>query len=249
MKLILSRVVPSDLDALVPVAFDAFATNGGWTALYGVKNAENIANAKRNFLKDMDTDSSDVWLKITDEDAGGRIVSGSNWKLYPTYVKADFDRKAENVEKLTAQNICHFTEEKQREEACWLLQDFMRRRYGNTREAHVLLNILFTCPTYHRCGAGRVMVEWGNTMADQLMVPCWVEASHTGHHLYTSCGYQDVEKPYNKMETIALPVEYTLMRRPITTTTKDILGRRREENKGSEVVVGMTELRGNEIEA
>jgi hypothetical protein len=51
------------------------------------------------FLEDFALDPTDVWPKITDEDANGKIIAASNWKIYPTYVKSDFDAKAASVEK------------------------------------------------------------------------------------------------------------------------------------------------------
>ena len=51
------------------------------------------------------------------------------------------------------------------------------------------------------------MVQLGNALADQLMLPCWVEASLEGYHLYSSCGYEDVEKEYRQTESLALPMD------------------------------------------
>jgi hypothetical protein len=81
-----------------------------------------------------------------------------------------------------------------------------------------VLNILYTDPAYHRKGAGRMMVQWGNALADQLMLPCWVEASLQGYHLYSSCGYEDVEKEYRQTESLALPMDNMVMRRPLKVT-------------------------------
>lgn len=63
-----------------------------------------------------------------------------------------------------------------------------------------------------------MMVEWGNALADHLMLPCWVEASKIGHRLYSSCGYKDVEKVYRKTDSLPLPEDYTVMRRPLKVT-------------------------------
>jgi hypothetical protein len=78
-----------------------------------------------------------------------------------------------------------------------------------------VLNILYTDPEYHGRGAGKMMVQWGNALADQLMLPCWVEASTEGYRLYSSCGYEDVEKEYRQTESLALPMDNMLMRRPL----------------------------------
>ena len=84
-----------------------------------------------------------------------------------------------------------------------------------------MLNLLFTDPEYHGKGAGRMMVRWGNELADHLMLPCWVEASQEGNRLYSSMGYEDVEKPYRKAESLPMPLNYFLKRRPVKGTIND----------------------------
>jgi hypothetical protein len=66
-----------------------------------------------------------------------------------------------------------------------------------------------------------MMVEWGNALADQLLLPCWVEGSQEGHHLYASCGYEDVEKVYMQNKHLALPLNYTVMRRPLKVKARE----------------------------
>jgi hypothetical protein len=58
----------------------------------------------------------------------------------------------------------------------------------------------------------------GNALADQLMLPYWVEASSEGYHLYSSCRYEDVEKEYRQTESLALPMDNMVMRRPVKVT-------------------------------
>lgn len=62
-----------------------------------------------------------------------------------------------------------------------------------------------------------MMVQWGNALADQLMLPCWVEASREGYRLYASCEYEDVEKIYRQTESF-LPMDLMVMRRPVKVT-------------------------------
>lgn len=71
-------------------------------------------------------------------------------------------------------------------------------------------------PEYHRKGAGRRMVEWGNTLADTMMLPAWVEASKQGRRLYASCGYELVEMVQLETKHNTWDGEaYPLMRRPV----------------------------------
>jgi len=78
-----------------------------------------------------------------------------------------------------------------------------------------VLYILFTDPDYQRCGAGSIHVKWGTDLADRLLVPCWVEASPFGHHLYEENGFRDLEKVCTR--TKKWVSEYTIMRRPPKT--------------------------------
>ena len=82
----------------------------------------------------------------------------------------------------------------------------------------IVLNILYTDPAYHRKGTEKTMVQWGNALADQLMLPCRVEASPEGYHPRSSCGYEDVEKEYRQTESLALPIDSMVMRRPLKVT-------------------------------
>jgi hypothetical protein len=57
-----------------------------------------------------------------------------------------------------------------------------------------------------------MMVQWGNDLADQLLLPAWVEASEYGHDLYASMGYDDIE--FVNLKTKSWTSRYTHMRRP-----------------------------------
>jgi hypothetical protein len=137
MPLALSRVTADDFDTLIPIQFTAFANNGTHHAQLGLRNAANIANAKAIFRKNFASDPADVWLKVTDEDANSKIIAASNWKIYPTYVKSDFDAKATSVDKMTAEDVTWHGDERQKEDAVTILKEFFATRYRRMREAHV----------------------------------------------------------------------------------------------------------------
>lgn len=84
-------------------------------------------------------------------------------------------------------------------------------------DTSAVLNLLFVDDEYQRKGAGRLMVEWGNRLADTMMLPLWVEASKQGRGLYASCGYEVVEHVYleSKHNTWEGGIDYPLMRRPV----------------------------------
>ena len=137
MPLVLSRVAPEDFDTLVPIQFSAFAKNGAHYAQLGCKNPENIAHAKAIFLDSFASDPADLWLKVIDEDATGRIIAASNWKIYPTYVKSDFDTRAALFEGMKAEDVSWHTDPRQKEDAVTIVKEFFSTRYRRTREAHV----------------------------------------------------------------------------------------------------------------
>jgi beta-lactamase class D len=137
MPLTISRVTPDDFNTLVPIEFAAFADNGAHTAQLGFNNAESIAHAKTIFLEAFTSDPADAWLKVTDEDANGRIVAASNWKIYPTYVKSAFDAKAAAAEKLKAEDVTWHSDARQKEDAVTIMKEFFATRYRRISEAHV----------------------------------------------------------------------------------------------------------------
>lgn len=91
-----------------------------------------------------------------------------------------------------------------------VLQGFKKETQLLT-DPFTVLYILFTHPDYQRCGAGSIHVKWGTDLADRLLVPCWVEASPFGHHLYEENGFRDVEQVCTR--TKKWVGEYTMMRR------------------------------------
>lgn len=56
-----------------------------------------------------------------------------------------------------------------------------------------VLNLLDTLPAHQRRGAGTQLVKWGADVADQHGLPCYLEGSPAGYHLYRKFGFEDVE--------------------------------------------------------
>lgn len=79
----------------------------------------------------------------------------------------------------------------------------------------LVLNILFTDLDYQGRGCGSIMVKWGCDIADQLLVPMWVEASAAGHRVYSANGFEVVEKVDTR--TSKWRHMYTMMRRRAKT--------------------------------
>lgn len=43
-------------------------------------------------------------------------------------------------------------------------------------------------------GAGVMMMQWGNSVVDNLMLACWVEARLAREGLHVQYGYEDEER-------------------------------------------------------
>ncbi len=56
------------------------------------------------------------------------------------------------------------------------------------------LRSLYTDPKHQRRGAGHMLVQWGVNEAARLRLPMYLESTATGHELYKSCGFRDVEE-------------------------------------------------------
>ncbi|TID16586.1 Acyl-CoA N-acyltransferase [Venturia nashicola] len=205
MHLVLSRVQEDDFDELLEVQFRAFAHLDMHTAIMGKNTLEMRALAKEKFVKDMREDPTDCWMKLVDT-ATGKIVSAAQWKIYSTWapLASHGEFKAD------------WFEGKEREAAEEMFTKFMTIRSGHMYgHSHVLLYILFTDPNFQRCGAGSIHVKWGTELADRLLVPCWVEGSPDGYHLYEENGFKDVQYVNEKFGDWLL--EYTVMKRESKT--------------------------------
>jgi GNAT superfamily N-acetyltransferase len=248
MKLVLSRLEPRDLDAIVPVMFEAFEKVDLCWVFFGRKSAASYVYTKRLLLTGLQTDPADVFLKIEDldeevdvnllDDKGRvtgterrkRIVCASNWKIFPTYITPKEQQEAKERqrsgeaaegakegakegEKEAA--FSYLETEQERADAAVLLEDFLSRRRRECTEGHVLCFILCTDKEYQRKGCGRMMMQWGNDVADALMLPCWIEASPEGEGLYRQMGYEGRDRV--RIRTESFLGEYLHMRRATMT--------------------------------
>ncbi|KIW31870.1 uncharacterized protein PV07_03459 [Cladophialophora immunda] len=247
MHLVLSRLEPRDLDAIVPIMFEAFRNVDLCNVFFGRKSPASYAYSKRTLLNGLQNDPADVFLKIEDldeevdvnvlDDQGNaiaterrkRIVCTSNWKIFPTYVTPKEQQEApENNESQTNGKtepaFSYLETEQEKADAAFLLEDFLTRRRRECTEGHVLCFILFTDPDYQGKGCGRMMMQWGNDVADALMLPCWIEASPEGEPLYKQMGYEGKERV--RIQTESFLSEYLHMRRPAMVARIRLEGKR-----------------------
>ncbi|KAF4546641.1 Acyl-CoA N-acyltransferase [Lasiodiplodia theobromae] len=216
----LSRATEADIDAFIDPIYAAFEGVDIRTMFFGHDTPASRESTKARIAGWMREGNQNVWLKVVEQETG-RIVSGSWWMIYPHWTpNPDI-----TPETAAAAVSLDFLEGDDRTMTEDLMRDWVARRvrhmYGHP---HILLALLFTAPDAQRLGAGSMQVQWGTALADQLLVPWYVEATPAGHRLYAANGAADVEK----VQTEARPrdakkkasdgrdvwvCEYTLMKR------------------------------------
>lgn len=77
----LSRVTADDMPELLDVQYEAFP-DFVRLIFMGCHSKNDLPKLIPKYIEKTDTDSSDVWIKVTDN-ASGKIVAASNWKVFP----------------------------------------------------------------------------------------------------------------------------------------------------------------------
>ncbi|KAE9399193.1 hypothetical protein BT96DRAFT_994163 [Gymnopus androsaceus JB14] len=212
-SLILSRASETDIDELLDPLYAAFKGNDLRTMFFGHDTPASRASAKARIAASMKKGGQNVWLKVIEKETG-KVISGSWWMIYPNWVPSEGF-----TETAAAKVSIDYLEGDDRYMGEAMLKDWMMRRARYMySHSHLLLALLFTDPTYQKCGAGSMQVQWGTTLADQLFVPMYIEGTPTGHHLYAKNGAADLEKVRfeikNPRDLKEIWInEYTMMRR------------------------------------
>lgn len=63
---------------------------------------------------------------------------------------------------------------------------------NSLRFIKIVVNICFVHPNYRRRGVGRLLMEWGCKVADEMALEAFVESTKDGRELYKSNGFVPV---------------------------------------------------------
>lgn len=234
MRLVLQRAEVSDIDQIVHLAFDTFGPSDMMTVFFGTYGPAGLAHTKRHFLdrlqdphdvfmciKDLD---SQVDVEVINNDTGqteqsekqARILCVGDWKVFPRYVaeKPMYGLvTTEGGQAIEGADLMYIEDESaKRDDAASILNIYYDRQRREQAEGHIYLYLLFTDRGFHGQGLGSMMMDWGNRLADSLMLPCWLEASEDGQKLYRNSGYVPREKTVIKNGSWT--VDWLPMRRP-----------------------------------
>ncbi|KAI2639694.1 acyl-CoA N-acyltransferase [Hypomontagnella submonticulosa] len=66
----------------------------------------------------------------------------------------------------------------------------MREKLFGKQHRYIYLNVIAVQPEHQRRGIGRLLMQWGINVADQLQLPIYTEASKPGLRLYESVGFE-----------------------------------------------------------
>lgn len=77
----LSRVTADDMPELLDVQYEAFP-DFVRIIFMGCHSKDDLPKLIPKYIQKMQSDPSDVWVKVTDNETG-KIIAASNWKVFP----------------------------------------------------------------------------------------------------------------------------------------------------------------------
>jgi len=189
MRLKLSPSIVEDTAEYKRMGFSAFAKSHLNKALYYGSPEIAEAGLAWNIEKTIEADGLDVSerkMKVVDEDTG-KIVGQARW-LFPHKFTSEEDAR----KKSSPLNELPPMANKKLAEA--FFRDLHERRAKNTNSSKdFILNSLAVEPTYQGRGVGRMLVQWGMDIADEMDAGIYLESSPEGHEFYRRLGFEDLE--------------------------------------------------------
>jgi len=239
MRLHVSPLQPEDIPAMAAVDAAAMAT---WGLARAMDRSATTGEPRQQMVErwmreGFGKDPTQTWMKVTDEEANGKLIAAALWKfqLEPEgggerharageatgreeeegrevpppapAVEVDGEKRAGEVGKEAAETVPPPPNIMAVMAAN--AQAFKSQFIGP--QPHATLEILITHPAHQRRGAGRLLVRWGCARADELGIPCALTASAAGLQLYRREGFEVVME--KEMDLRPWGVEETEVRR------------------------------------
>ncbi|CAG8981139.1 hypothetical protein HYALB_00005854 [Hymenoscyphus albidus] len=140
------------------------------------------ANGASRMLSTKHQDPCAKFLKVIDQDTG-TMIAQAKWNIYQNTIPPEFDLDGE-----------FWDDEEEKEYAQLLCREYLLPRREAIRDSGgnlMPLELLTVDPKFQRRGAGRLLVQWGTSLADELGFAAVVEATDCGVGLYQSEGLED----------------------------------------------------------
>ncbi|KAL4956945.1 hypothetical protein BDW69DRAFT_181080 [Aspergillus filifer] len=189
---------------------------------------QSIQTAIENIAEEYRTNQPQlIWVKVIDTQNNDCIAAAAKWFFYEEDPHAHAHEG--NGEGVVAD---WFPEGVQRDFATQAVRLFEGPRETMARGPHAFLNIAFTLPTYRRQGLATLFMDWGMKIADKRGMEAWLDASEFGAPLYEKYGFRKIgvnpvrpvpgkelseeeKKGWESCERDLLPIDYTVMWRPV----------------------------------
>ncbi|KAK9772228.1 putative N-acetyltransferase domain-containing protein [Seiridium cardinale] len=126
-------------------------------------------------------DQNGYTIKVVDSDTGA-VVGMAQWEVFWRPGKDTLWKKPKGAEWLKG-------DKRTKAETVLIPNWNMREKLFGGRK-HVYCVTMATHPDYQRKGIGRLLVQWGIDIAEQLGLPVYLESTEQGAPLYEAVGFE-----------------------------------------------------------
>ncbi|KAI1450967.1 acyl-CoA N-acyltransferase [Annulohypoxylon stygium] len=170
----------ADIEPVYDVYFKAFKDEPILQFLYprGVDRAAHTEGTRQWWAHDR----NGYTTKCIDTSTG-KIVGMASWDVFWRPGKENGWERPEGIPWLEG-------EEKVRCEAILgAMWDLREKLFGNKHQ-YIYLSVIAVDPEQQRRGIGRLLMQWGINLAEQLNLPIYLESSRPGLGLYEAVGFE-----------------------------------------------------------
>ena len=202
MPLSLQRATIADLPRIVHLEYSAFAHDPCSLVMFGpTPSAELIQQSLDSAQNEMLHDARTQFMVVKDTEINDGVIAFAKWRFYKEMRPESEWRKPYEREpcKGTNDEARHLfkaavVEKRQkimggRPYCCKTFRFCMCFR----STGGLVLNLLDVDPSQQRRGAGTLLLRWGMDVADDAGLPCYLEATSAGYHLYQKVGFEAID--------------------------------------------------------